>query len=104
MMHGSLWVYMKTTGMVNERAGRLANLAWWTVIVFTILITAVTFAVPPQLRTNFSRWPWGFIFPILSIAGLLRVQFELRGRNERRAFLASCAYLTGLLTSVVFSV
>ncbi len=103
-MHGSLWVYMKTTGVVNERAGRLANLAWWTVIVFTILITAVTFAVLPQLRINFSRWPWGFIFPILSIAGLLGVRFELRGRNERRAFLASCAYLTGMLTSIVFSI
>jgi cytochrome d ubiquinol oxidase subunit II len=104
MMHGSLWVHMKTRGAVNERAGRLANRAWWTVTAFTILVTAVTFAVVPQLRTNFSRWPWGFIFPILSIVGLVGVQFELRRRNERRAFLASCAYLAGMLISVVFSV
>jgi cytochrome bd ubiquinol oxidase subunit II len=104
MMHGSLWVYRKTTGVVNERAGRLANGAWWAVVAFTILVTAVTFAVLPQLRINFSRWPWGFIFPILSIAGLLGVQFELRRRNERGAFLASCAYLTGMLSSVVFTV
>lgn len=104
MMHGSLWVHMKTRGAVNERAGRLANRAWWTVTAFTVLVTAVTFAVVPQLRTNFSRWPWGFIFPILSIVGLVGVQFELRRRNERRAFLASCAYLAGMLISVVFSV
>jgi len=104
MMHGALWVRMKTTGAVNERAGRLANEAWWAVTVLTILVTAITFAVLPLLRTNFSRGPWGFIFPILSIAGLLGVQFELRRRNERKAFLASCMYLAGMLTSVVFSV
>src|SRR5437763_1426996 len=30
--------------------------------------------------------------------------FEMRKRDERRAFFASCAYLTGMLTSVVFGV
>jgi cytochrome d ubiquinol oxidase subunit II len=103
-MHGCLWVHLKTTGAVNERTRRVVKVAWWSVTVFTIVVTAVTFAVLPQLRTNFSRWPWGFVFPILSIAGLVGVQFELRRRNEHGAFLASCAYLLGMLGSVVFTV
>ena len=42
------------------------------------------------------------IFPLLAVAGLAGVQFEIIKRDERKAFLASCAYLTGMLTSVVF--
>jgi len=38
------------------------------------------------------------------VAGLAGVIFKLRKRDERKAFFASCAYLTGMLTSVVFGV
>jgi cytochrome d ubiquinol oxidase subunit II len=103
-MHGGLWVQMKTSGAVSSRAGKLAGLAWWGVIVLTALVTAVTFKVQPQVNENFTRWPVGFVFPLLAVSGIAGVAFELRRRNERRAFLASCAYLTGMLTSVVFGV
>ena len=36
--------------------------------------------------------------------GLAGIPFELRRKNERNAFLASCTYLLGMLTSVVFGV
>jgi cytochrome d ubiquinol oxidase subunit II len=42
------------------------------------------------------------VFPLLAVAGLAGVQFELIKRDEHKAFLASCAYFTGMLTSVVF--
>jgi len=38
------------------------------------------------------------------VAGIAGVVFELRNRDERKAFFASCAYLAGMLTSVVFGV
>jgi cytochrome bd ubiquinol oxidase subunit II len=46
----------------------------------------------------------GFVFPLLAVSGIAGVVFELRRRNEKKAFFASCAYLTGMLTSVVFGV
>jgi len=103
-MHGGLWVQMKTGGAVSSRAGILAGQAWWGVIVLTTLVTAVTFMVQPQVKENFTRWPAGFVFPLLAVSGIAGVAFELRKCNERRAFLASSAYLAGMLTSVVFGV
>ena len=41
---------------------------------------------------------------MLAVAGIAGVLFELRKSDERKAFFASCAYLTGMLTSVVFGV
>lgn len=104
VMHGGLWVQMKTTGDLSAHAGKLASQSWWGVLGLTALVTAVTFLVQPQVLLNFSTWPWGLIFPLLAVTGLAGVLLELRKRNERKAFLASCAYLTGMLASVVFGI
>ncbi len=104
MMHGALWVQLKTSGAVRERAKRAAAWAWWGVLVFTPLLTMVTLRVQPQVLANFHTWPAGYVLPAIAIAGLAGVQFELRRRNEMNAFLASCGYLLGMLTSVVFGV
>jgi cytochrome d ubiquinol oxidase subunit II len=104
MMHGGLWVQYKTSGEVGKRAGKLAGLCWWGVLVMTGIVTAVTFAVQPQVTANFKTWPLGYVLPVLAVAGLAGVQFELRRGKELNAFLASCAYFLGMLTSVVFGV
>ena len=104
MMHGALWVQLKTNGTLRERSERVAHWVWWGVLVFTGLLTMVTFTVQPQVLVNFKTWPVGFVLPALAIAGLAGVPFELRHRKELPAFLPSCAYLLGMLTSVVFGV
>jgi cytochrome bd ubiquinol oxidase subunit II len=73
-------------------------------LVTTVLLTAVTFRIQPQVLANFKTWPAGFILPALAVAGIAGVQFELRRGKELNAFLASCVYLLGMLTSVVFGV
>jgi cytochrome bd ubiquinol oxidase subunit II len=104
MLHGALWVQLKTAAAVRERCARLAAWTWWGVLILTCLLTMVTFSVQPQVVANFKTWPVGFILPAIAIAGLAGIQFELRRGKERNAFLASCTYLLGMLTSVVFGV
>ena len=102
VMHGALWVQMKTTGAVNQRSAMFAANAWWGVLILTAMVTTITFKIQSQVKENFVTWPWGLIFPFLAIAGIVGVRFELVKRDERKAFFASCAYLMGMLTSVVF--
>jgi len=104
MMHGSLWVQLKTDGAVRQRAARVAAWTWWGVLILTAVLTLITFGVQPQIMANFKTWPAGLILPAIAIAGLAGVQFELRRGKELNAFLASCGYLLGMLTSVVFGV
>ena len=104
MMHGSLWVQFKTEAAVRTRASRVASALWWAVLILTGLLTVITFQVQPQVMANFKTWPVGYILPALAIAGLVGVQFELRRAKELNAVLASCTYLLGMLTSVVFGV
>jgi cytochrome d ubiquinol oxidase subunit II len=102
VMHGALWVQMKTTGAVNQRSAKIASNVWWGVLLLTAVITTITFKVQPQVKENFVTWPLGLVFPFLAIAGIVGVRFELVKRDERKAFFASCAYLIGMLASVVF--
>src|SRR6266478_2917091 len=96
-MHGGLWVQMKTSGAVSSRAGKLAGQAWWGVLVFTARSEEHTSELQSQLKENFSIWPGGFVFPLLAVAGIAGVVFELRRHDEKKAFFASCAYLMGML-------
>jgi cytochrome bd ubiquinol oxidase subunit II len=102
VMHGALWIQLKTSGPVSARSSQLARKIWWIVAALTAIVTAVTFIVQPQVKANLTTWPVGIVFPLLAVAGLAGVQFEIIKRNQRKAFLASSAYLAGMLTSVVF--
>jgi cytochrome d ubiquinol oxidase subunit II len=101
-MHGALWVQMKTEGPVNHRSAKIAVNTWRGILILTAAVTVITFKVQPQVKENFVTWPWGFIFPLLAVAGIAGVRFEMVKHDERKAFFASCAYLTGMLASVVF--
>jgi cytochrome d ubiquinol oxidase subunit II len=101
-LHGAFWLALKTDGPVHERAQQLARSTWWGVLVFTILITVVTFRVQPHVPATLLDHPWGFVFPFLALAGLAGMaQFMLR-KDDVKSFLASCVYIVGMLTSVVF--
>jgi cytochrome d ubiquinol oxidase subunit II len=104
VMHGALWVRLKTCGPVSERAAGLAQRVWWAVLALTALVTALTFEVQPQVKQNLTTWPLGMILPLLAIAGLIGMQFELIKHDERKAFFASCLYIAGMLASVIFGV
>ena len=104
--HGALWVAHKTEGEVSKRARRIVKIIWWVVASLTAIVTLVTFRVQPQVLANLANHPWGFIFPTLAVAGLVGVIISVSGalspKRESCAFFASCAYLLGMLTSVVF--
>jgi cytochrome d ubiquinol oxidase subunit II len=101
-MHGALWVALKTHDPIAARARHVASRVWWGVLILTGLITMITMRLQPQVPANLARWPLGMLFPLLALLGLIGVPWFLARRSDGRAFLASVAYLAGMLTSVVF--
>jgi cytochrome bd ubiquinol oxidase subunit II len=102
-LHGATWLAYKTEGQLNERARKCASLLWWVVTLLTGVITLASFLCLPQLSFGFRSHPWGFLFPTLALAGLLGIRWFLRAGKEGPAFLSSCTYLVGMLTSVAFN-
>jgi len=101
-MHGALWVTMKTDGGIADRSRKLGRGAWLATMVLTVLVTIATFAIQPAVMQAFQERLWGYVFPILAVAGLAGVL--LYGRypeGEVKAFLSSCLFIIGMMTSAV---
>jgi cytochrome d ubiquinol oxidase subunit II len=101
-VHGALWVALKTEGAVNARSRAVAKVGWWGVAGLTLIVTGLTFRVQPQVPARLAAAPWGYVFPALALAGLFSMAWFLARREECRAFLGSCAYILGMLTSAAF--
>ena len=97
--HGALWVAWKTQGEVQRRSRRVARIAWWTVVALTILTTAMTLNIQPQVGANLRLHLWGSIFPIISVVSLVGIWIFLRRSQDLRAFLCSCGFIAGMLAS-----
>ncbi len=97
-VHGALWVALKTEGDLEHRSRRMANALWWPLLAAVVTITLSSFRLQPHLRDSFAARPWGYIFPFMAIVGLVGARI-LAGM---RAFLASCLFLFGMLTSAAF--
>jgi cytochrome d ubiquinol oxidase subunit II len=103
-VHGSLWVVMKTAGRLQEGTRAFCAKFWWGLLVITVVISPLSFAVQPHLLPQFRSHPWGVVFPTLALAGLVGVRVLSTRRKDLGAFLASSLYLVGMLASVAFGV
>ncbi|HZU77991.1 MAG TPA: cytochrome d ubiquinol oxidase subunit II, partial [Dehalococcoidia bacterium] len=98
-LHGANYIAVKTTGPLQERARRIARMAWIATIVLGILGTAATFWVQPAVAKGFGARPWGVIFPLIAVAGLVAVEYFRRTGQDLRALFASGAFLAGMMAS-----
>jgi len=103
-LHGSYWVVLKTNGDLQQRSREFASRLWWAVVAFTAIITAITFRLQPNVAKEFSEHVWGYVFPLLALAGLAGMRVWSERASDLGAFLSSCLYLIGMLTSAAFGV
>jgi len=103
-LHGCYWVVLKTDGDLQQRSRAFGQRIWWAVVAFTAIITVVSFRLQPNIMQEFSEHVWGYVFPLLAFAGLAGMRVSSVRELDLYAFLSSCAYLVGMLTSTVFGV
>jgi cytochrome d ubiquinol oxidase subunit II len=102
--HGAHWIVLKTDGEVRQRSREAAAKVWYGLTAMTLIITAVTFRVQPNVAERLRWQPWGCVFALLAVGGLFGMRWFARKEGEVKAFLSSCAYIVGMLTSAVFGV
>jgi cytochrome d ubiquinol oxidase subunit II len=93
LVHGALWVALKTDGELERRARKAAQAGWWALLPLTAAITWCSFAIQPRLGASFGARPWGYVFPLLAVAGLIGMR--ALDRREPRAVLVLVAVHRG---------
>ncbi len=103
VIHGSLYLATKTEGQLNQRARKVASTLWPLQVLLTIFSLIATVYVVPHVPDNYIKWPIGYLVPVIVIVSLVYLYFAHKRRNEKAAFLASCAYIVGMLVGAAFA-
>jgi len=100
VVHGALYVALKTEGAVNEKSRKLARRLVPLLIVLTAFGVPVTAAVRPRTMHNFREYPLIYVIPLAVAVSLAAMWFFERRAKEKTAFLSSCAYIVAMLAGV----
>ncbi len=89
MVHGSLWLAVKSNGELSQRGASLATKLWpMELAVAAIFLVASWFAT--DLYDNYLKYPALFVVPALAVAGLVLIRVFLAQGSYWRAWFASC--------------
>ncbi|HEX4203212.1 MAG TPA: cytochrome d ubiquinol oxidase subunit II [Ktedonobacteraceae bacterium] len=104
IMHGANYITVKTEGPVHLRTHKIAIYSWIATVVLAILATIATFSVQPIILKSYEQRPWGYIFPIVALAGLIGAGYFRYKQRDLQAFIASGAFIVGMLASAALGI
>ncbi len=96
-LHGALWLTIKTSGDLAQRACRIITPLWIALVALTLISLAATIAVRPSSLVNYLQYPITFIVPVGVIASLGAIWYLNRNAQPVKAFFSSSFYLFFML-------
>jgi cytochrome bd ubiquinol oxidase subunit II len=98
--HGAHFLAWRATASLANRARIWARRLWCGEVLLILGCAWPTYSVRSTMVTSFGDHPWRLVFPILALGALAAELAWQRAGRWSRAFLASCAFIVGLLTTM----
>jgi cytochrome d ubiquinol oxidase subunit II len=95
LVHGALWLAVKSEGVLNERAAAMAAKLWWPLLVVAALFLFAT-SRATHLFANYTAHPVLFLIPALAVGALLLVYLFIRRAAWWKAWFASCGTIVAV--------
>ncbi len=111
VMHGSIYMVLKTEGAMHNKVRGWVNNAIIFFIVCYALTTFTTLLYVPHMTETIKAHPIFFLLPVLNMLAIANIPREIYHGRDLRAFLSSCASMAalmalfgvGLFPNIVFS-
>jgi cytochrome d ubiquinol oxidase subunit II len=94
LVHGALWLSIRTEGDLQQRAIRTANRLWPILLAVAVVFLAYSAAATP-LYQNYLAHPILFIVILAAVAGLVGIKFFLAKNAYFSAWFASALAIAG---------
>jgi cytochrome d ubiquinol oxidase subunit II len=94
LVHGSLWLAVKSDGALQARAGALAPKLWAGLLVIAVLFLLATWRFT-NLYDNYLRHPILFLIPLTVVAALVLTRVFMHRQAWWPAWFASSATIVG---------
>jgi cytochrome d ubiquinol oxidase subunit II len=102
MMHGAIYLVMKTDGKLQEKVKSWVNNTIIFFIICFVTATMATLIYYPNMINHFKEYPVLFTIAILNMLAIANIPREIHHGREFRAFLSSSASIALLL--VLFAI
>jgi len=97
MMHGAIYVVMKTEGALQEKVrGWINNTIIFFVICY-VTMTMATLLYMPHMSEPFKQHPLYFVVALGGMLAIANIPREIHHRREFLAFLSSCVSIVALM-------
>jgi len=97
MMHGAIYLAMKTEGELQAQIRSWINKTIIAFIICYVATTAATLLYIPHMLAPFRAYPVLLVLPVLNLLAIANIPREVHHGRDFRAFLSSCAALAALL-------
>ena len=102
--HGALWLHARTDHDVSRRASVFADKIWPGVLIISLVTTLLSFFVQANVRSSLAQRPWGILFALFALGGLISVRFFKRAGKAGASFFSSCGYLYGTMACAAIGI
>ncbi|MBX3359760.1 MAG: cytochrome d ubiquinol oxidase subunit II [Phycisphaeraceae bacterium] len=96
-MHGSIYLYLRTEGELQERVHRWVWRCFGLFLVTYIVTTIWTLTNVPSATTNFRAHPWLWVFVVLGVLAIANIPRAMFKARPRYAFVSSAATIATLV-------
>ncbi len=96
-MHGSIYLYLKTDGELQQRVHGWMWRTFGIFLVFYMFVTVLTLATQPSAIRNFKQWPWAWGVVFLSILAIANIPRAIYQNRPFYAFVSSSCTIAALV-------
>ncbi|CAN5393254.1 cytochrome d ubiquinol oxidase subunit II [soil metagenome] len=97
MMHGSIYLYLKTEGELQAKAKRWIYKTFTGFVILYLITTIATLYAHPTMIRNFETFWWAWVIAALNALAIANIPRALHLGLPFRAFVSSCCTIAGLI-------
>ena len=95
-MHGSIYLYLKTEGELQQRIQRWMWSTFGIFLVLYIFVTMATLVLLPSAVANFRDIPWAWVVVVLNVLAIANIPRAIYLGKPGYAFISSAATIGAL--------
>ena len=100
-MHGSIYLYMKTEGALQQRLYGWMKGSWYVYVFFFVVVTLWSTLFVPASLQHFRDTPILWIVPLINVLAIANIMRAIRQKRPFYAFISSCLTIAALV--ILFS-
>jgi cytochrome d ubiquinol oxidase subunit II len=97
LMHGSIYLLMKTEGLLHDKIRKMAQSCIILFIILYAVTTMGTLIYMPHMIEEFRNRPYFFIIALMNLLAVANIPREINLGRDARAFASSCFNIMCLL-------